>query len=452
MSNDLAANSSCPSGGCGAHGSCIGVICLCEEGFHGLTGWNDRGDCDVSILLGTVIHWLSMVLAALLCLFTLIAHARELQDDGCCCGPSKGKQASHDENNDRKESAVSTSNDMDTNTNSGGMTTNSADSLKQYTPETHARRLSWQLRPPSRATPSSPVSASRTASPKKHKPTKKRTLSRNQKQARTRRFVMHGHALGFGVLMCCYSAFREGWWPSLSGKCSTREGCSLELDPVPWILVRTMIIGLTMSVSGILVPSMWLCLLPSTLLNRYPLLVQTRKTWVACAVPATFIVDGVFFIFGILPIIDEGLFQVSIKGPLVMIIVLSVLASSMINLVAVKIFALATDNPPTLFLGTLLALFSRARFKVLRDPMKRVVKKLRVSVVVLNGVAGGAIIGCILMLAPTYFRERSDISETAILVRMYVACDLHDVMTCYVSRVFLHKTAPIVSGSWNAIS
>ena len=408
---DLATNSSCPSGGCGAHGSCAGVICLCEEGFHGLTDWSDRGDCDVSIMLGNVIHWLAMVLAALLCLFTLFAHAKELQDDRCCCGPSKGKQAAQD---DRQESAVSTtSNDMDT----------------------------------------SPVSTSRTAtSPKKHMPTKKRTLSRNQKQARTRRFVMHGHALGFGVLTCCYNAFREGWWPSLSEKCSTRAGCSLELDPVPWILVRAMRIGLTMSVSGVLVPSMWLCLLPSTLLNRYPLLVQTRKTWVACAVPATFIVDGVFFIFGILPVIDEGLFPVSIKGPLVMIIALSVLCSSMVNLVAFKIFALATDNPPTSFLGTLLALFSRARFKVLRDPMKRVVKKLRVSVVVLNGVAGGAIIGCILMLAPTYFRERSDISETAILVRMYVACDLHDVMTCYVSRVFLHKTAPIVSGSWNAIS
>ena len=171
-----------------------------------------------------------------------------------------------------------------------------------------------------------------------------------------------------------------------------------------------------MAMSGMLVPAMWLCLLPSKLMAKDPILIKVQRLWISIAIPGTFIVDAIFVAFGILPFFDEALLPVSIKGPLIGIIFLCLPVSIIVTVVAVKTFALAAKNPPKSFIGIALALFSRKRFKELPGGMKRVVLKLRVSVFLVNTIAGGAVIGAFLIITPTWFQDNSHISESAILV------------------------------------
>ena len=199
-----------------------------------------------------------------------------------------------------------------------------------------------------------------------------------------------------------------------------------------------MIEGCVMSISGVLIPAMWLDLLPSKLMGRSPFLKNLQARWGKIAVPGTFVVDVVFFIVGMLPMIDPentALVDVAINGPLVGIIVLCVPVALIVTVVAAKTFALAIQNPPSSLPGQLFALmFSRERYAKLGDGLKRVVMKLRVSVFLVNFIAGGAIIGCLLLLTPTWFQERPDIAESCILITAAV--------TWLTFCIFVFKPAP----------
>ena len=94
-----------------------------------------------------------------------------------------------------------------------------------------------------------------------------------------------------------------------------------------------------MSISGVLIPAMWLDLLPSKLMGRSPFLKSLQERWGKIAVPGTFVVDVVYFIVGMLPMIDPEntiLVDVAINGPLVGIIVLCVPVALIVTVVAAK--------------------------------------------------------------------------------------------------------------------
>eukprot|EP00947_MAST-08B_sp_MAST-8B-sp1_P002759 g2759.t1 len=240
---------------------------------------------------------------------------------------------------------------------------------------------------------------------------KKEALSPAQKRSRRLRLIFFGHVIVYSIAGIALDSNYE------VGASNPGMAHTITEVPVPWCLIHAIIIGSVMSPAAILVPAMWLGLLPDRLMGKSPGLKKFKRFWTRFAQFSTWFTDIVWIVIGFLPLADPKLGLASIHGCLIGIIIFCIPAQVIVTLVATKTFALAMQNPPSSFFGQLFALaFSRKRFKALPENMKKVAMKLRLSIYIVNGIAGAASVGSILLIAPTWFATRPDIFESLVLV------------------------------------
>lgn len=454
--------SACPSRGCGINGACRNGACLCSAGWHGINDWVDTGGCNVHRYTQHVLH----VIGGVFCVVTLL-HAcfsalkeRRRPWSTCASGadtqrnaaalPSSAAWSSGVESAVRAASTTLPSSAAwsDTETvrapRSGAAGKNRPENKSEV--ESHVAQQPGFDEPT--ASSGGRLNLGHVLGDRPPPPNSEETCntaagpSPRKRRARINRLIVHAHIIMTCIFGFVLLLFYEGRLPmSLSTKCggpttisknrNTTAGadslhsnlyrpCAIAFVPLPMSIIHSIMIAGTMSISGALIPSMWLNLLPCILMNRAPFLRSLQIRWATVAIPLTFGLDAVYLFLGLMPAFDtaesERLAIISVKATLVVTGLLAVPAATIVTIVAVKVFAmLALREQPSAWVVQLWKLIMSGRIRLDGGVRDRIVRKLRLSTIVLNVVAGGATVGCFLLISQTWFEYNPHIGESFLL-------------------------------------
>ena len=175
-----------------------------------------------------------------------------------------------------------------------------------------------------------------------------------------------------------------------------------------------------------LIPSMWLSLLPHVVMARSPLLADVQRAANKYAVRVMFVVEAIYAIVGFAGSLgtygkaahhlppDVG--SAAILAPPVGVFVFTPIITSAISYVATRAFAVIVSSPPPTFAGQFAALLcSRRLHNELRVAGLQVLgNKLRLSVIFTFAVVigGGAL--SVLLIVPGYIHDRPYVKKNLV--------------------------------------
>ena len=458
-SNETAA---CPASGCGVHGACRNGACLCSAGWHGINDWVDTGGCNVHRYTQHVLHVIGVVFCVVTLLHVGFAALKECQSGSTCASgadtrgnaealPSSSATAAWISGEESAVRAASTTlpssaawSETETVRAPGALSRRDAAENYESSVESHVAQqeptassggvnlghVLGDRRPP-------PMNSEETCNAAAAR------LSPRKRRARNNRLIVYAHTIMVCIFGPVQLLFYEGRLSmSLSIKCggpltisknanitvgavslhsNLYRPCAIAFVPLMSIIHSIIVAGAS-SISCALVPSMWLNLLPGILMNRAPFLRSLQTKWATVAIPLTFGLDAVYLFLGLLPAFDtaesERLATISVKATLAITGLLAIPAASVVTIVAVKVFAMLAlrQEQSSAWVVQLWKLLMSGRTRLDGGVRDRITRKLRLSMVVLNVVAGGCTVGSFLLITPTWFEYNPHIGESFLLV------------------------------------